>query len=63
MTASYSGNAHRETLTNYTTYYKTYIPKYNLLWNSSKELPFLDIRIKIVNGQIIKDIYHKPTDT
>ena len=29
----------------------------------SKELPFLDILIKNVNGQIITDIYHRPTDT
>ena len=29
--------------------------------HSLKELPFLDI--KNVNGQIITDIYHKPTDT
>ena len=29
----------------------------------SKELPFLDIFIKNVNGQIITDIYHKPTDS
>ena len=32
--------------------------EYNL-----KELPFSDILIKNVNGQIITDIYHKPTDT
>ena len=31
--------------------------------HSPKELPFLDILIKNVNGQIITDIYHKPTDT
>ena len=31
--------------------------------HSSKEQLFLDIFIKIVNGQIITDIYHKPTDT
>ena len=31
--------------------------------HSLKELPFLDILIKNVNGQIITDIYHKPTDT
>ena len=31
--------------------------------HTSKELPFLDILIKNVNGQIITDIYHKPTDT
>ena len=30
--------------------------------HSSKELPFLDILIKIVDGQIITDIYHKPTN-
>ena len=30
--------------------------------HSSKELPFLDILIKNVNGQIITDTYHKPTD-
>ena len=29
--------------------------------HSSKELPFLDILIKNVNGQIIIDLYHKPT--
>ena len=29
---------------------------------SSKELPFLDILIKNVYGQIL-DIYHKPKDT
>ena len=31
--------------------------------DSSKELPLVDILIKNVNGQIIIDIYHKPTDT
>ena len=31
--------------------------------HSSKELSFLDIFIKNVNGQIITDINHKPTDT
>ena len=31
--------------------------------HSSKELPFLDILIKNENGQIITDIYLKPTDT
>ena len=31
--------------------------------HSSKELPFLDILIKDVNGQIVIDIYHKPTYT
>ena len=31
--------------------------------HSLKELPFLDILIKNVNGQIITDIYYKPTDT
>ena len=31
--------------------------------HSSKELPFLNIPIKNVNGQIITDNYHKPTDT
>ena len=31
--------------------------------HSSKELPFLDILIKNVNGQISTDIYHKPTGT
>ena len=31
--------------------------------HSSKELPFLDILIKNANGQIIRDIYYKPTDT
>ena len=30
--------------------------------HSSKELPSLDILIKNVNGQIITDIYNKPTD-
>ena len=30
---------------------------------SFKELPFLDILIKNQNSQIIKDIYHKSTDT
>ena len=33
------------------------------LEHSLKELPFLDILIKNVNGQIITDINHKPTDT
>ena len=47
---------------------------YNLLQNlhlkikftmehSSNKLPFLDTLIKNENGQIIRDIYHKPTDT
>ena len=31
--------------------------------HSLKELPFLDIPIKNVNGQIITYIYHKPTNT
>ena len=31
--------------------------------HSSKELPFLDILIKNVNGPIITNIYNKPTDT
>ena len=30
--------------------------------NNWKELPFLDILIKITKDQIITDIYHKPTD-
>ena len=30
--------------------------------HSSKELPFLDILIKNINSQIIRDIYHKPAD-
>ena len=30
---------------------------------SFKEQPFLDILIKNENGDIITDIYHKPTDT
>ena len=30
---------------------------------SLKELPFLDLLIKNENGEIITDIYHKPTDT
>ena len=29
--------------------------------HSLKELPFLDILVKNVNGKIITDIYHKPT--
>ena len=29
--------------------------------HSFKEIPFLDIFIKNQNGQIITDIYHKPT--
>ena len=31
--------------------------------HSFKELPFLDIPIKNINGQIITDIYHESTDT
>ena len=31
--------------------------------HSSKELPFFDILIKNANGQLITNIYHKPTDT
>ena len=31
--------------------------------HSLKELPFLDNLIKNVNGKIITDVYHKPTDT
>ena len=30
---------------------------------SFKELPFFDMHIKNENGEIITDIYHKPTDT
>ena len=31
--------------------------------HSLKELPVLVILVKNVNGKIITDIYHKPTDT
>ena len=31
--------------------------------HNSTELPLLDILIKNLNGKIITDIYHKPTDT
>ena len=31
--------------------------------HSLKEVPFLDILIKNVNGWVITHIYHKPTDT
>ena len=31
--------------------------------HSFKDLPFFHILIKNQNGQIITDIYHKPTDT
>ena len=31
--------------------------------HSPKELPLLDILIKNINGKIITDVYHKPTDT
>ena len=30
--------------------------------HSLEEVPFLDILIRSVNGKIIADIYHKPTD-
>ena len=30
---------------------------------SNQSLPFLDILLKIENGKIVTDIYHKPTDT
>ena len=64
MIASYSWNVHGKTLTNYTTYYKTYTPRKKItMEDSSKELPFLDILIKNVNGQIITEISHKLTDT
>ena len=53
MIVSYSGNAHGETLTNYTTYSKT---KFTVEHNSN-ELVFLDIFIRNENGQIITDIY------
>ena len=33
------------------------------LEHNFKELPFLDISIKNQSGQIITDIYYKPTDT
>ena len=50
--------------TNYTTNYKTYTPKIkSTMEHSSKELLFLEIFIKNLNGQIITDIYHKPIDT
>ena len=56
MIASYSGNAHKETSMNYTTYYKI---KFTME-HSLRALPFfLDILIKNVIGQIITDIYHK----
>ena len=52
------------TSTNCSNYYKTYTPKIKFtMEHSLKELPFLDILIKNVNGKIITDIYHKPTDT
>ena len=31
--------------------------------NNLKELPFLDILIRNQNGQIVIDIFYKPTDT
>lgn len=31
--------------------------------SSTKELPFLDVMVKCLNGKIITDIYYKPTDT
>ena len=31
--------------------------------HSLKELPFLEMLIKNVNGEIITDIYHEPTDS
>ena len=64
MIASYSGNGDGETSTNYTIYYKNNTQKINFaMEHSLKELPFLDILIKNVSGQIIIDIYHKPTNT
>ena len=63
MIASYSKNAYGETLTNYTTYFKTYTPKWDLLWEKAQKTAILDILIKNVNGRIITDIYHKTTDT
>ena len=38
-------------------------PKIKFTISNSKELPFLDIFIKNQNGQIIRDVYHKSTDT
>ena len=56
MIASYSGNAHGEISTNYTTYGIYY-------GTQLKRTTILDILIKNVNGQIITNIYRKPTDT
>ena len=59
MIVSYSGNAHGETNQLQNLHSKI---KFTME-HSSKEQPFLDILIKNVNGWIITDIKHKPTDT
>ena len=57
-------NCSWETLTNYITDSKTYTLKWNWIWNTAlKNYPFLDILKQNENGQILADIYQKPTDT
>ena len=63
MTVSCSGYSPGETLLTYTTYSKSTPQIKFTMEDSSKQLPFLAILMKNVNGQIITDIYHEPTDT
>ena len=63
MIVSYSGNAHGEILMNYNLLQNINLKINVTIEHSSKELLFLDIFIKNVNGRILTNTYHKPTDT
>ena len=60
MSASYSGKAHKGDINELQNLYSKI--KFTMQ-HSSKELLFLDILIKNINGQIITDMYNKPTGT
>ena len=63
MIASYSGSTHGGDINELYELLQNLHPKIKLtMEHSLKELLFLDILIKNVNGQIITDIYHKPTE-
>ena len=61
MIVSYSEKAYGEISTNYTTYYKTYNLNKIYYGTHLKRTTIFRHLVKKVNGQIITDIYHKPT--
>ena len=64
MIASCSGNAQWGDINEFHNLLQNLLTKIKFtMEHSSKELPFLHVPTKNVNGQIITDTYHKPTDT